>query len=53
MDVPATSHLAWAVLACRGAATVLLGLTSTGRWAKARAECGGRRRSMPVLDVAR
>jgi hypothetical protein len=34
------SHAAWAVLAGCGGATVLLGLASTGRWAKARADRG-------------
>ena len=37
------SHAAWAVLAGCGGATVLLGLISTGRWARARAERGAQR----------
>jgi hypothetical protein len=36
------SHTAWAVLAGCGGATVLLGLISTGRWARAHAECSSR-----------
>jgi EmrB/QacA subfamily drug resistance transporter len=39
------SHTAWAVLAGCGGATVLLGLISTGRWARARAERSGLRLS--------
>lgn len=36
------SRAAWTVLAGCGVATVLLGLVSTGRWARARAERSGR-----------
>jgi len=49
--VPA-SRVAWAVLAGCGGATVLLGLLSTGRWARARAERHGRQLSAQITDVA-
>jgi hypothetical protein len=39
----ASSHTAWAVPTGCGIATVLLGLTSTGRWARAQAERSGNR----------
>jgi EmrB/QacA subfamily drug resistance transporter len=46
------SHAAWAVLAGCGGATVLLGLASTGQWAKARAERSSRQLSTHVtLDM--
>jgi EmrB/QacA subfamily drug resistance transporter len=41
----AASHTAWTLLACCGGATVLLGLLSTGRRARAHAERSGRRLS--------
>ena len=47
------SHAAWAVLAGCGGATALLGLLSTGRWARAHAERGGRPLSTQVMEVAR
>jgi MFS family permease len=47
------SHSAWAVLAGCGVTTVLLGLISTGRWARARAERGGRQSSTHVMEVTR
>jgi hypothetical protein len=46
----ASSHTAWAVLAACGIATVLLGLISTGRWARAHAERSGRQLSTQVRD---
>jgi EmrB/QacA subfamily drug resistance transporter len=49
----AASHAAWAVLAGCGGATVLLGLVSTGRWARAHAERSGRQLSTHVMEVAR
>jgi EmrB/QacA subfamily drug resistance transporter len=39
------SHVAWAVLAGCGGATVLFGLLSTGRWSRAHAERTGRQLS--------
>jgi EmrB/QacA subfamily drug resistance transporter len=49
----ASSHTAWAVLTGCGGATVLLGLISTGRWARARAERSGKQLSTQVMEVAR
>jgi EmrB/QacA subfamily drug resistance transporter len=46
----ASSHAAWAVLAGCGGATVLLGLTSTGRWARAQAERNGEQLSARALE---
>ena len=46
------SHAAWAVLAGCGGATVLFGLISTGRWARAHAERSGRQLSTQVMEVA-
>ena len=45
------SHTAWAVLAGCGGATVLLGLISTGRWARAHADRSGRQLSTRLMDV--
>jgi EmrB/QacA subfamily drug resistance transporter len=50
--VPA-SHIAWTLLACCGGATALLGLASTGRWARAHAELSGQQLSTQVLEEAR
>ena len=50
--VPA-SHGAWAVLTSCGGATVLLGLVSTGSWARAHAERSGRQMSTQPMEVAR
>jgi EmrB/QacA subfamily drug resistance transporter len=52
--VPA-SHTAWAVLTGCGGATVLLGLVSTGRWARAKAEHNARQLSTQAetMEVAR
>jgi EmrB/QacA subfamily drug resistance transporter len=47
------SHTAWAVLAGCGGATVLLGLISTGRWAKARAERSSQQLSTQVMEAVR
>ena len=47
------SHAAWAVLAGCGVATVLGGLISTGRWARAHAASGGRELSAQAMEVAR
>ena len=49
------SHAAWAVLVGCGGATVLFGLISTGRWARARAERGSRqlRTQDQDMEVAR
>ncbi|MBR7837016.1 MFS transporter [Actinospica durhamensis] len=49
----AASHIAWALLAGCGVATVLLGLASTGRWAGAHAERAGRQVSTHAMEVAR
>jgi EmrB/QacA subfamily drug resistance transporter len=49
----AASHAAWMLLAGCGAATVLLGLASTGRWVTVRAERGGRPAGPQTVDVAR
>nr|WP_308162806.1 MFS transporter [Nocardia alni] len=46
------SHIAWTLLACCGGATVLLGLISTGRWAQAHAERGGRQ-PMQAMEATR
>ncbi len=46
------SHIAWTLLACCGGATALLGLMSTGRWAKAHAELGGRQ-PMQAMEATR
>ena len=45
-----TSRVAWAVLAGCGVATVLLGLISTGRWAKAHTVGGSQQPSMHVRE---
>jgi MFS family permease len=50
--VGGSSHAAWAVLAGCGGATVLLGLVSTGRWARAQAERSGRQLTEPVMEDA-
>jgi EmrB/QacA subfamily drug resistance transporter len=52
--VPA-GHAAWAVLAGCGVATVLLGLVSTGRWARARAERSSQLLSTPArtMEISR
>ena len=49
------SHAAWAVLVGCGGATVLFGLISTGRWARARTERGSRqlRTQDQDMEVAR
>jgi MFS family permease len=47
------SHAAWAVLAGCGGATVLLGLISTGSWARARAERVGREPSTHTMEAVR
>ncbi len=47
------SHIAWALLAGCGAATVLLGLVSTGRWGRTHAERAGRQVSAHAMEVAR
>ena len=47
------SHAAWAVLAGCGGATVLFGLVSTGRWARAQAARSARELSPNALEVAR
>jgi len=47
------SHAAWAVLAGCGGATVLFGLISTGRWARARTESSDRQLSPNDMEVAR
>ena len=49
----AASHAAWAVLAGCGVATVLLGLASTGRWARARAERSGERLTAQAPEATR
>jgi predicted MFS family arabinose efflux permease len=49
----AASHAAWAVLAGCGVATVLLGLISTGPWARAHAQRSGRQLSTQDMEVAR
>ncbi len=49
----AASHAAWAVLAGCGAATVLFGLVSTGRWARAHAGRSGRQLSTQVMEAPR
>jgi hypothetical protein len=46
------SHAAWALLTGCGVVTVLLGLASTGRWARAHAERSGRQLSTQ-MDGAR
>lgn len=46
-------HTAWAVLAGCGIATVPLGLLSTGRWARTRAQRGGPRLNPPVVEAIR
>jgi EmrB/QacA subfamily drug resistance transporter len=47
------SHGAWAVLAGCGISTVLLGLVSTGRWARAHAGHGVRQTSTRTMEAAR
>jgi len=47
------SHAAWAVLTGCGGATVLFGLISTGRWARAHAERGSQQLSTQNMEVAR
>jgi len=47
----ASSHAAWAVLAGCGIATVLLGLISTGRWARAQAERSGQQLSAHAMEA--
>jgi EmrB/QacA subfamily drug resistance transporter len=42
------SHAAWALLAGCGVATMLLGLISTGRWARDQAARNGRRLNLPM-----
>ncbi|RMI43359.1 DHA2 family efflux MFS transporter permease subunit [Actinomadura harenae] len=49
----ASSHTAWTVLTGCGIATALLGLISTGRWARARAERSARRLSTHALEATR
>ena len=49
----AASHAAWALLAGCGGATVLLGLVSTGHWAKAHAERSGQQLSTHLMEVTR
>jgi EmrB/QacA subfamily drug resistance transporter len=45
------SHAAWGVLAGCGGATVLFGLISTGRWARAHAERSGRQLSTQIMEA--
>jgi EmrB/QacA subfamily drug resistance transporter len=49
----ASSHAAWAVLAGCGIATMLLGLISTGRWARAQAQRSGQQLSPHAMEVTR
>jgi EmrB/QacA subfamily drug resistance transporter len=49
----ASSHAAWAVLAGCGIATVLLGLVSTGRWARAQAGRSGQQLSAHAMEATR
>ncbi|MGH3169134.1 MAG: hypothetical protein ACRDN0_25030 [Trebonia sp.] len=49
----AASHAAWAVLVGCGCATVLFGLISTGRWARAHAERSGEQLSVQAVEVTR
>ncbi|MCO5974052.1 MFS transporter [Actinoallomurus soli] len=49
----ASSHIAWALLAGCGIATVLLGLVSTGRWARARAERSGLQLGTQAMEATR
>lgn len=49
----ASSHTAWAVLAGCGIATVLLGLISTGRWARVQAERSGQQLSTHAMETNR
>jgi EmrB/QacA subfamily drug resistance transporter len=49
----ASSHTAWAVLAGCGIATVLLGLISTGRWARAQAERSSQQLSAHAGEATR
>ncbi|MDL4776626.1 MFS transporter [Spirillospora sp. NBC_01491] len=49
----ASSRTAWAVLAGCGIATALLGLISTGRWARAQAERSGRQLSTHAMETPR
>ncbi|MBO2462379.1 MFS transporter [Actinomadura sp. LCR2-06] len=48
-----SSRTAWTVLTGCGIATALLGLVSTGRWARARAERSARRLSTHALEMTR
>ncbi|WP_131736631.1 MFS transporter [Actinomadura roseirufa] len=49
----ASSRIAWVVLTGCGIATVLIGLISTGRWARAQAGRGGRRQNTHTMEATR